>query len=136
MQNQKLRARAGRDRVGAALIVAEFHENVRGIERFHDRSNLPTLQALGRPIGQQSYRVERGRLLAVSISLGRHHSTQQVTNRGESSPVRTIQIVLTMAFRPCRDTRTSSLKRAPNWSVAICSPSPPLAPSRRTCRSQ
>jgi hypothetical protein len=66
-----------------------------------------------RKIGQQGDWVEKPRPGAIDIIVRMHHSTQQVTNRGTSSPLLTIQIVLIIAWLACRLTGTSRRQWVP-----------------------
>ena len=53
MQGQEIGAPAGKERVGASFIIAEFHEHCRLIKRLHNGSNLPAPQPFSRRVGEQ-----------------------------------------------------------------------------------
>ena len=133
MEDKKLGPRARYDRIGATVRITEFNEYGRTVERFHDGPDLPARQTLGRQVRKQGDSIEHGRLFAL---YGCHHSTQQVTNRGKSSPVRMIQIVLTTALKSCRAIGTSTRHRTPKASVASRRASWSRAPLNSACLSQ
>ena len=90
-QNEKVGPGTGYDRVGPPLGVAELDERSPLVDLLDDGANLPARKSLRRKVDQQGNDVQEARVFVL------HHSTQQVTNLGKSSPVRTIQIVLTTA---------------------------------------
>jgi hypothetical protein len=86
-------------------------------------------------IDQQCHHVQEGRLFVSCALLCCHHSTQQVTNLGTFSPVRTIQIVLITALFPCRPIVTSRRQWLPHASVGICEALLERAAPSRTSRN-
>lgn len=82
--------------MGSPCVIAELDQHGVVVERLDDRADLPTLKPLRRMIAEQRHEVEDGGLTAIFGLWSSHHSTQQVTNRGISSPARTIQMVLTI----------------------------------------
>jgi hypothetical protein len=113
VQNQKFGVRKRGDGVGATVVVAEFDERGRAIERLDHSADLPAGKSFRRQIGQQRDNVENRRSIVLRAVAFCHHSTQQVTNRGICSPVRTIQIVLTTIRLFCRATGMSTRQRWP-----------------------
>jgi hypothetical protein len=79
MEDKKLGPSARYDRIRTALRIAEFNKYGRAVERFHNGPDLPARQTFGRQVRKQGNRIEHGRQIALYCS---HHSTQQVTNRG------------------------------------------------------
>lgn len=102
VEDQQILPRAGGDGVGATLIVAELNEQRPIVKLLDDRADLPACEPLGGTVRQQCHHVQKGRPFALCVLSCLHHSTQQVTNLGILSPVRTIQIVLTTALFLCR----------------------------------
>ncbi len=80
--------RLRRDRVRAALIVAELDKRRRFVERFHDRADLAANEPVFRQIAQRRDRVEEARDFIAFRGRSSHHKTQQVTKRGFSGAVR------------------------------------------------
>src|SRR6476469_8757753 len=111
-----MRARSGSDRIVAALIVAEFDQGSTIVQQFDDGTNLSSRKAGLRPVGKQGHGIEQRRSRILFVFFLDHHSTQQVTKRGTSSPLRTIQTVLTMTLRSCRATSASTCQRVPKAS--------------------
>jgi hypothetical protein len=135
VQDEQVRPRARRDRVGATLIVAELHEQSLVVKLLDDGADLPARQSLRRKVLQQCHHVQNGRPFVPCAFFRLHHSTQQVTNFGTLSPVRTIQIVLTTALFPCRLMAASRRQCVPQGSTAIGEASLECAASSRTFRS-
>ena len=102
MESEKFCAWARCDRVGAALIVAKLHERNTVVQLLNDRTDLPARKPLRRQVRQQRYHVKSARPFVFRSLCCSHHSTQHVTNVGQFSPVRTIQIDLTTALFSCR----------------------------------
>src|SRR5262245_38104961 len=102
MQDQEVGARAGRDRVGAALIVTELHQQGLVVKLLHDRAHLPPCKLPRGEVLEQCDHVKKRWPVALCALLRLAHSTQHVTNLGTFSPARMIQIVLTTALFPCR----------------------------------
>src|SRR5258708_15928264 len=117
VQDEQVRPRAGGDRVGATLVVAELHEQSIVVKLLDDRADLPASKSLRGKVRQQCHHVQNGRPFALCAFFRLHHSTQQVTNLGTLSPVRTIQIVLTTALFPCRLMAASRCQSAPQASA-------------------
>jgi hypothetical protein len=117
VQDEQVRLRAGRDRVGMTLIVAEFNERIRVVKLLDDRAYLPARKSVCGKVRQQRYRVQNGRPFVLCFCF--HHSAQQVTNLGTLSPDRTIQIILTTALLPCRLMVASRRQWVPQGSTAI-----------------
>ena len=46
MQDEQVRLRAGRDRVGTTLVVAELHEQSLVVKQFDDGADLPAGKSL------------------------------------------------------------------------------------------
>jgi hypothetical protein len=118
------------------LIVAEFHEQSLVVKLLDDRADLPACKALRGKVRQQCHHVENGRPFVLCTLFRFHHNTQQVTNLGTLSPVRTIQIVLTTALFPCRLMVASMRQCVPQGSTAIGEASPERAVSSSSSRSQ
>jgi hypothetical protein len=64
VQDQKLRARTGHDGIGAALVVAEFDQDILVIERLDDRTNLSSRQPFRGGVGKHRHHIENRRSLA------------------------------------------------------------------------
>src|SRR5262249_10503036 len=94
-----------------ALVVAEFHQRSLLPERFDDGADLSARQPSLRHVAKQRDHIQHRRTVIVCAFC--HHNTQQVTNRGTRSAVRTIHSVLTTARLPCRSTGTSTRHRLP-----------------------
>src|ERR1700738_1282939 len=124
VQDKQVRPRAGRDRVGATLVVAELHEQSLVVQLLDDRADLPARKPLRRKVLQQCHHVQNGWPFVPCALFRFHHSTQQVTNLGTFSPVRTIQIDLTTALLPCRLMAASTRQCVPQGSTAIGETSP------------
>ena len=118
MQDEQIRARAGRDRVGTTLVVAELHEQSFFVKPFDDGADLPACEPLCGKVGRAIRHIQNGRPLVLCVLFRFHHSTQHVTNLGTLSPVRTIQIVLTTALFPCRLMVASRRQCVPQASTA------------------
>jgi hypothetical protein len=56
VQDQEVRARAGRYRVSASVIVAEFHERRLVVKLFDNCAYLPAYEPLRGNVRQQCYR--------------------------------------------------------------------------------
>ena len=106
------------------MVVAELHEQSFVVELFNYRADLPSCKSLLGNVGQQRHHIQKRRLFAFAALLRFHHSTQQVTNLGTSSPDRTIQIVLTTALLPCRRMVASRRQWLPHASVTKCKACP------------
>ena len=98
MQDQQVCPRAGRDSVGAALVVAELHELGIVVELLDDRADRAACKSARGKVSQQCHHVQQRRSFALCALFRIHHNTQQVTHLGMLSPSRTIQIVLTTAL--------------------------------------
>ena len=71
--------------------------------------------------GQQCHHIQKRWSFALCVLLRFHHSTQQVTNLGMSSPDRTIQIVFTQHSFPCRRmVAHCGRNRARFWASSMC----------------
>jgi hypothetical protein len=92
VKRKQIPARTSRNSVGVSLLVAEFDEGSCVIELLDDGPNLAASKSPVGYIRQQRHDVQN------NWSSLRHYSTQQVTKTGTTSPVRTIQIVLTTAL--------------------------------------
>src|SRR5260370_26665129 len=135
MQDEQVRPRARRDRVGATLLVAELHEQSLVVKLLDDGADLPARKSLRGKVRQQCYHVQIGRRFVLCALFCLHHSTQQVTNLGTLSPVRTIQRVLTTARFLCRLMVASRRQWLPQASAATWKASPERAASSKTSRS-
>jgi len=135
VQDEQVRSLAGRDRVGATLVVAEFHEQRLVIKLLDDSADLPACKPLRGKVRQQCHHVQSGRPFVLCALFRLHHSTQQVTNLGTLSPVRTIQIVLTTALFPCRLMVASRRQCVPQGFTAIGEASLERAASSRASHS-
>jgi hypothetical protein len=116
-QNQQGVERARYDCVSDAAIVAEFDQRGSLAKRLDDRADLATDKFVLRKITEKRDGAEEVAPEMSSFGAICHHRTQQVTKRGISSPLRTIQTVLTIARRPCRETVTSICQRSPKASL-------------------
>jgi hypothetical protein len=67
VQHQQAAARAGRHRVGASIIIAEFDQNGFVIESFNDGADLSPREALNRPVREEGDHIEQLQLLAVAL---------------------------------------------------------------------
>jgi hypothetical protein len=131
VKDQKVRPGTWGDSVGAALIVAKLDEQSPLVEFLDDRADLPACKLPLRKVRQQRHHVQSGRPFVLRF----HQSTQQVTNLGALSPVRTIHVVLTTALFPCRLIGTSRRQRVPQGSATTWVASLERAPSSRTFRN-
>ena len=124
MQDQQVRPRAGCDRVGATLLVAELYEQSLVVKLLDDRADLTARKSLRGKVCQQRHHVQKRWPFVLCALIFFHHSTQHVTNVGTFSPVRTIQIVLTTALFPCRRMVASRRQWLPHASVTKCKACP------------
>ena len=76
-------------------------------------------ESLRGKIRQQCHHVQKRWPFVLCALFRFHHCTQQVTNLGTVSPVRTIQKVLTTALFPCRLMVTSTHQWVPQASTPI-----------------
>lgn len=90
VQNQQIIARAWRDRVGATLIIAELDKRCFVVKLLNNRADLPAGEPMPGKIRQQCHHVQQGRAFVLRTLFRLHHSTQQETNLGTLSPVRTM----------------------------------------------
>jgi hypothetical protein len=125
VQDEQVRLRARRDRVGATLLVAELDEQGRVAKLLDDGSDLAAGKPLRGKVRQQCHHVQNRRSFALCAFF--HHSTQQVTNLGSLSPVRTIQPVGWVEHlrnpSPCRTGRSHWLSTHHVMGIAALHPS-------------
>jgi len=111
VQDQQVRPATGRNRVSRTLVVAELYKQCRVIKLLDDGPDLPAREPSRGKVRQQRHDVQSRRRFVLFC---RHHSTQQVTNLGEYSPVRTIQTDRTTAlFSLSPDGRIEAPMRSP-----------------------
>ncbi len=75
------------------MLVAEFHQRSLVIKLLDDGADLPACKSLRGKVRQRRHHVQNERPFVLCALFRLHHSTQQVTDLGTLSPVRTIQIV-------------------------------------------
>ena len=96
VQYQKLGLRTRGDRIGAAVVITEFHKQSAIAQHLHDGPDLAAGKTLIRQITEQRDDVQKIWLPPCDCLLS-HHRIQQVTSLGLLSLTGMIQMLLIVA---------------------------------------